>query len=317
MSTPSPPSQDIHFRQVSKSFGDIHAVKNISLRIPHGQLYGFLGPNGAGKTTCLRMLLSIILPDSGEITLFGGATAWDLRDEIGYLPEERGLYKRMKVLEHLKFLAELKGKTAKEAEPRIMKWLETLDLADRCQDKGMDLSKGNQQKIQFIGALAHDPKLLVLDEVFSGLDPINAQQIRALLMQLKEEGKTIIFSTHIMEHAEQICDGICLVHKGQCVLEGPLDDLKRHHGNNRIRIEHIGDIAFLKEKPYTASLRSRGNESELRIHDGHEPEEVIKDLLEANIKLRTFQLANPSLNELFMEMVEHPSEASMQEVTNA
>jgi len=308
---------DIVFTNVSKSFGEVQAVKELSLRLPQGQIYGFLGPNGAGKTTCLRMLLSIILPDQGEIHLQGGATAWDLRDQIGYLPEERGLYRRMQVMDHLKFLAEIKGADVKAVEPRILKWLERLGLADRAKSKVMDLSKGNQQKVQFIGTLAHNPSLLVLDEVFSGLDPINQQQIRDILLELRKEGKTIIFSTHIMEQAEQLCDGICLIHRGQCIMEGALDELKAEHGKGKLQLEHTGSVDFLQAKDYILSYRTTGNNTELQLKEDADPNLVLTALLDKDIKIQRFELANPTLKELFMQKVESSEENTEGDTTDA
>src|SRR6266436_9316758 len=207
---------------VTKSFGDFTAVSDLSLQVRPGRVFGLIGPNGAGKTTTIRMIVNITVPDSGRVELFGQTMSTALQDRIGYLPEERGLYKRMKIGEQLRFFAELKNLDGREATRRIDLWLEKVKLSEWKDKKTMELSKGMQQKVQFIAAVLHDPELLILDEPFTGLDPINVELIEGLVLELKAAGKTIIFSTHGMEQAERICDDICLLNKSKKVLEGSL-----------------------------------------------------------------------------------------------
>ena len=220
--------------RVCKSFGDFTAVKELSLTVRAGRVFGLLGPNGAGKTTTIRMMVNITAPDSGSIELFGRKIDSELQNRIGYLPEERGLYRRMKVVDQLRFFAELKNVRGKAFETRIDEWLARVKLSEWKNKRSMELSKGMQQKIQFVTAVLHDPELLILDEPFSGLDPINAELLKEIVLDLKRSGKTIIFSTHQMEVAEKICDDICLINRSEKVLEGSLRELKSSFGRNAV-----------------------------------------------------------------------------------
>src|SRR6188472_3168883 len=238
----------IDIRNVVKRYDEHLAVSNLSLAIPRGTVYGLLGPNGAGKTTTIRMLLNIIVPDSGTITLLGTPhRTRGLTDRIGYLPEERGLYKKMQVRRVLRFLAELKGVPGREADRRIDEWLERLELKTKDRDWGLakvdELSRGMQQKVQFIGTLVHDPDLVILDEPFSGLDPINAQALKDTIIDLKRRGKTVIFSTHIMDNAERICDSVCIIARGVKVLDGEIAAIKDSTGTRNIALSLEGGTA--------------------------------------------------------------------------
>src|SRR5712691_10422207 len=225
-------------RDVVKTFGDVRAVDGVSFSIPRGTITGLLGRNGAGKTTTIRMITGIFMPDSGSIAWLGGENGTAFRDRIGYLPEERGLYKQMKIVELLLFLAEIKGKRPADMRPAIDRWLERFELSDKRDAKVEELSKGNQQKVQLIGTLLHDPDLIILDEPQSGLDPVNMLLVRDLLRELKEEGRTILLSTHMMAEVERMADEIILVHKGKVVLSGALDTVKNSFGKNTLHIEY-------------------------------------------------------------------------------
>src|SRR5213082_3922372 len=226
---------------VTKRYAEHTAVRDLTLRVPTGSVYGLLGPNGAGKTTTIRMILNIIAPDSGSIHIFGrSSNDPKITERLGYLPEERGLYRKMQVRRVLKFLAELKGVRGSDAERRIDEWMERLSLKTPEKDWGLakidELSRGMQQKVQFIGTLLHDPALVILDEPFSGLDPINAQALKDAVVELRARGKTVIFSTHVMENAERMCDAVCIIANGSKVLDGSISDVKASHGTQNVAI---------------------------------------------------------------------------------
>src|SRR3954453_3910130 len=236
---------DIH--GITKRYAEHTAVRNLSLRVPAGSVYGLLGPNGAGKTTTIRMILNIIAPDAGTIQIFGRPfNDSSLTERLGYLPEERGLYRKMQVRRVLKFLAELKGVRGNEAERRIDEWLERLSLKTAEKDWGLskidELSRGMQQKVQFIGTLLHDPDLVILDEPFSGLDPINAQALKDAVVELKHRGKTVIFSTHIMDNAERLCDSVCIIAHGEKVLDGEVAAVKEAAGSRNVALGVAGGV---------------------------------------------------------------------------
>src|SRR6267378_326243 len=241
--------------RVSKSFGEFKAVSELSLAVRAGRIFGLLGPNGAGKTTTIRMIVNITAPDSGSIELFGRHIDPELQDRIGYLPEERGLYKKMKIGEQLKFFAELKNVKGKEADHRVDQWLQKLKLTEWKNKKSMELSKGMQQKIQFITAVLHDPDLLILDEPFSGLDPVNVELLKAIVLELKAAGKTIIFSTHQMEVAEQICDDICLINRSRKVLDGRIRDVKRGFSRHAVALRIEGGDGVLDDPSLVTNIK--------------------------------------------------------------
>ncbi len=291
---------------VRKSYGDFVAVDNLSLRIRAGGIYGLLGPNGAGKTSTIRMIIGITVPDSGQVTVFGHALRREHTDEFGYLPEERGLYKKMKVLDHLIFLGQLKGLNAAEASKRSQEWCDRFELSAWTGKKVDELSKGMQQKVQFIGAILHDPKLIILDEPFSGLDPTNAVALKDTMLELAKAGKTILFSTHRMDQAERLCQSICLINHGRVVLEGELSQIKASYGRRNVQIKYEGDSRFLEEKRLVQSFNDYGNYVEVRLAPGADTQELLR-LASSNAKLTKFELMEPSLEEIFIDMVGKPN----------
>lgn len=287
-------------RDVRKIFGAVRAVDGVSFTVRRGTITGLLGRNGAGKTTTIRMITGIFMPDSGSIEWRGASGEVSFHDRIGYLPEERGLYKQMKIVELLLFLAEIKGHPAAEVRPKIDKWLERFELTDKRNAKIEELSKGNQQKVQLIGALLHDPELIILDEPQSGLDPVNMVLIRNLLRELRQEGKTILLSTHMMAEAEKMADEIILIHQGKVVLEGTIDAVRG--GRNTLHMEFDGDGAFLRDLPEIKRASILGNTAELFLSEGADPQRVLEASV-PRLRIRRFELAAPSLEEIFIEKV--------------
>jgi ABC-2 type transport system ATP-binding protein len=298
----------VELNSVRKAYGDFVAVDNISLSIKPGTIYGLLGPNGAGKTSTLRMIIGIIVPDSGQITVFGEPLKPAHKDRFGYLPEERGLYKKMKVLEHLLFLGQLKGLSGAEALKRARSWCERFDLSAWTGKKVEELSKGMQQKVQFIGAVLHDPELIVMDEPFSGLDPASTVVLKDVLLELAKKGKTILLSTHGMDQAERLCHSICLVNHGQAVLEGDLAQIKSGYGNCNVQIKYDGDARFLQESRLVQSFNDYGNYVEVRLAPGGDAQELLK-LASARARLSKFEVMEPSLEEIFIAAVSKPAES--------
>ena len=289
-------------RDVSKTFGRVRAVDRLSLSVARGSITGLLGRNGAGKTTTLRMINGIFLPDDGTIEMFGTTDASAVRDRVGYLPEERGLYRKMKVIDQLLFLAEIKGRRPADAEPRAESWLKRFELWDKRAGKLEELSKGNQQKVQLIGALLHDPEVVILDEPMSGLDPVNVVLVRSILKELKAEGRTILLSTHMMGEAEKLVDDIVLIHEGRAVLAGGLEHVKASFGTNTVHLAFEGDGAFLAELPGVASARVDANVAELRLAPGSDAQAVLAAAL-GRLRISQFEIAAPSLEEIFIERV--------------
>ena len=288
---------------VSKRFDTITAVSNLSLRIHQGSVFGLLGPNGAGKTTTLRMMLHIMVPDEGSIEMLGQPLTDSTQDLIGYLPEERGLYTRMKVREVLIFLAGLKGLSDAEARRRTDEWLDRFELASWREHKVIDLSKGMQQKVQFIAAVIHRPPVLILDEPFSGLDPVNAGLVKDTMLDLRRKGATIILSTHRMEQVEMMCDSICLIHQGRNVLSGQLTAIKRSYGKNTVRIEYEGDGDFLNQPGVVRSLNRFGAVTEAKLVPGADAQEILKAAVAGGVRINRFELVEPPLNDIFIEKV--------------
>jgi ABC-2 type transport system ATP-binding protein len=285
----------------------------LSLRVPTGAVYGLLGPNGAGKTTTIRMILNIIAPDAGSIRIMGHASTDEtITDRIGYLPEERGLYRKMQVRRVLRFLAELKGLSQKEADRRIDSWLERFDLKTADKDWGLskidELSRGMQQKVQFIGTLLHEPDLVILDEPFSGLDPINAQALKDTIIDLKRKGKTVIFSTHIMDNAERICDSVCIIARGEKVLDGAISEIKDSHGTNNIALA-LGGAPSTAVSTILAdrSLVSRVDDSnryfEVELANGANPQQLLQRIVSTGATVNRFEIVRPSLHQIFLERV--------------
>jgi ABC-2 type transport system ATP-binding protein len=277
-------------RNVVKQFRGVRAVDGVSFEVHKGTITGLLGRNGAGKTTTIRMVTGIFHPDRGSIEALGSpAGAPAVRDRIGYLPEERGLYKTMKVQDHLLFLGEIKGRRHAEAKAVAERWLRRLELWDRRDAKIEELSKGNQQKVQLVGALVHGPELLVLDEPMSGLDPVNVVVVRRILAELKSEGRTILLSTHMMELAENMADEVVLIHDGRVVLSGDLDAVRRAHGHNTVHLEFEGDAL-------------QTNAAEVVLASGGDPQALLAAAM-LHLRIRRFEVASPSLEQIFVEKV--------------
>jgi ABC-2 type transport system ATP-binding protein len=292
---------------IRKTFEGVVAVDDLNLAIPRGSTYGVLGPNGAGKTTTIRMILRIIDADRGQIEILGEPLSPALLDRFGYLPEERGIYKNMKVRRLLTFFAELKGMTPRDSKPRITQWLERFDLADRAESKVKELSKGNQQKVQFISAILHEPEIMILDEPFSGLDPINQQILKEIIVDLKRAGKTIIFSTHIIEHAERICDHVCILAKGKKVADGTIGQVKKEHGGDYLAIAFeqpsASYIEEVRRHPVIAAVRENHGTLEADVRPGADAQQLLKTLVERGIRVKRFELSEPSLEQIFLDKV--------------
>ena len=296
----------VELSMVRKCYGDFVAVDDLSLSIRPGKIYGLIGPNGAGKTSTLRMIIGIIVPDSGQITVFGEPLKRGHKDRFGYLPEERGLYKKMKVMEHLLFLAQLKGLNGSEALKRAGSWCERFELSAWTAKKVEELSKGMQQKVQFIGAILHDPELIVMDEPFSGLDPASTVVLKDVLLELAKRGKTILLSTHGMDQAEKLCHSICLINHGRAVLEGDLSQIKAGYGRCNVQIKYDGDARFLQESRLVQSFNDYGNYVEVRLAPGADTQELLR-LASAGARLSKFEVMEPSLEEIFIAAVSKPN----------
>ncbi len=290
-------------REIRKTFGDVRAVDGLSFTVRKGTITGLLGRNGAGKTTTIRMITGIFMPDSGSIEWLADAGGVSFRDRIGYLPEERGLYKQMKLVELLLFFAEIKGhKPSAAIRARVDHWLERFELTDKRDAKVEELSKGNQQKVQLIGTLLHDPDLIILDEPQSGLDPVNMVLVRNLLQDLRKEGKTILLSTHMMGEAEKMADEIILIHRGKVVLDGTLDEIRTKFGKNTLHIDFDGDGAFLADLPNIRRSVVHQNSAELGLGAGADPQAILQASVQ-RLRIRRFEIAAPSLEEIFIEQV--------------
>src|SRR6266550_195487 len=303
----------VEIENVTKRYAEHVAVNNLTLRVPRGSVYGLLGPNGAGKTTTIRMILNIIAPDQGTIRILGVPfNDSRITDRIGYLPEERGLYRKMQVRRVLRFLAELKGVKRDVADARITEWFERFDLKTAEKDWGLskidELSRGMQQKVQFIGTLLHDPDLVILDEPFSGLDPINAQALKDTVVELKKRGKTVIFSTHLMDNAERLCDSVCIIARGEKVLDGAVTDVKEEHGQRNIALALEGDgmqgiASILRDH----SLVKRADDSnrffEIELTPGADPQALLRRIVESGAAVQRFEMIQPSLLEIFLKKV--------------
>ncbi|MGH9489473.1 MAG: ABC transporter ATP-binding protein [Terriglobales bacterium] len=287
---------------VSKAYGTVRAVSGLDLTVPAGAVYGLLGPNGSGKTTTIRMIMNILLPDEGQIEIQGRPADAKSKDAIGYLPEERGLYTKMKVGDVLDFFAELKGVPKAEAARRVDRWLERVELTAWKDHKINELSKGMQQKIQFIVSVLGDPPILILDEPSSGLDPVNANLLREILLELRAAGKTILFSTHRMEEAERLCDHICLIHRGVKLLDGELGAIRAAAGKSAVRIEFRGDGAVVRGAPGVAGADDYGNYAEARLAPGADPAALLR-YLTGKLDVTGFHLQEPTLNQIFLEQV--------------
>lgn len=293
----------LEVKNISKSFGDLKAVDNASFSVPEGSIFGLLGRNGAGKTTTIRMMMDIYPPDTGEVVFKGISAGPDFNSKVGYLPEERGLYKKMKVLETLLFFAEIKGKKGREATRLAKNYLEKFDLADRMNSKIEDLSKGNQQKVQFISTLLHDPEVLILDELFSGLDPINTNIMKNIILELKEKGKIILFSTHVMSFAEKMCDHIAIIDQGKIKINGSLKEIKANHSQRNVSLNYNGDISFLRSNPMIESISDYGNSVGIRVKEENQIQQLLRLLVDNNVEVKKFDANDISLEEIFIDTV--------------
>ncbi len=287
---------------ITKSFGPVRAVDGASFSVPRGTITGLLGRNGAGKTTTLRMINGIFFPDSGSIELFGSADGASVRDRVGYLPEERGLYKKMKVFEQLLFLAEIKERRPADVRSRAEAWLKRLELWPMRDSKLEELSKGNQQKVQLIGALLHDPELLILDEPMSGLDPVNVVLVRHILQELRAEGRTILLSTHMMAEAEKMADQIVLIHEGKVILAGDLEGVRASFGKNTVHLDFDGNGTFLASAPGVVRATIQNNAAELQMAAGADPQQLLEAVV-GRLRISRFEVAAPSLEEIFIDRV--------------
>lgn len=292
----------LKIEQVTKRFGDFTAVDNLTLEIPEKQIFGFLGSNGAGKTTTFRMILGLIDATEGKITWQGEPINYERTDQIGYLPEERGLYPKLTVRDQIVYLARLRGMDKKDAVDELEKWLDRFEVPQNIDKKVQELSKGNQQKIQFISAVIHQPKLLILDEPFSGLDPVNIEMMKDAVIDLKENGTSIVFSSHQMNTVEELCESLCIIQEGKQIIHGSLIDVKRSFGKKNVYIHADFDLTFLKDLPGVVSQRITPEGCKLQI----ESEDISQSVLEA-VKnkgfVRRFALEEPSLNDIFIEKV--------------
>ncbi len=291
----------VQLDRVSKSYEDKVAVHDLTLKIEAGSMFGLLGPNGAGKTSTIRMMIGITRPDSGAVTLFGKPFSSHALQRVGYLPEERGLYRKMKVIEQLVFLAELRGLGAVEATRRAKQWCEKLQIADVMNKKTEELSKGMQQKIQFISTLLHDPELIIMDEPFSGLDPVNAVLLQDTLLELKNQGNAILFSTHRMDQVEKLCDSICLINKGEAVLSGAMREIKSRYERNHLIVQYEGPNGFLSH-PAIESSKTYADRVEIRLKPHADAQDLLRTAA-ASSTITRFELVEPSLEEIFIQTV--------------
>ena len=291
----------VELAEVTKAYESKVAVDHLSFSIEAGQMFGLLGPNGAGKTSSIRMMMGITLPDSGSIHLFGEPFQRASLRRVGYLPEERGLYKKMKVIEQLIFFGQLHGLHAADASQRATDWARRLEIEEALQKKTEELSKGMQQKIQFIGTLLHDPALIIMDEPFSGLDPVNAKLLEQTLLTLKDQGKAIIFSTHRMDQVEKLCDSICLIHQGRAVLSGRMREIKSRYERNHVIVEFEGSDSFLRSSEIAEAKNFSGH-AEIRLKPHGDAQKLLHEASAAATIYR-FELVEPSLEEIFIQTV--------------
>jgi ABC-2 type transport system ATP-binding protein len=287
---------------VSKSYNGHTVVSNLSFNVSGGEMFGLLGPNGAGKTTTIRMIMNIIYPDSGTISIYGEKLNESTKEKIGYLPEERGMYKRMKVMDILVYFGMLKNMKRQEARQEARRFLSTFDMLDCEKKKIEELSRGMQQKIQFITTILHRPDLIILDEPFSGLDPINRKLIKDTMEDLRKQGKTIIFSTHQMDEVERLCDDILLINRGECVLSGNLAEIKKNYGKSSIMVTYEGDVSFLRGLPGVVSIDDYGKYAEISIDKTTSPSRILRELA-GRVEISRFELSEPTLNKIFIDAV--------------
>jgi ABC-2 type transport system ATP-binding protein len=298
----------VELQHVRKAYDTKIAVADLSFTIEPGSMFGLLGPNGSGKTSSIRMIIGITVPDSGTISLFGQPFHRSLLKRVGYLPEERGLYKKMKVMDQLIFLGQLHGLDATTASKRAHVWCEKLQITEAIHKKTEELSKGMQQKIQFISTLLHEPELIIMDEPFSGLDPVNAVLLMDTLVDLRKQGRTILFSTHRMDQVEKLCDNICLIHNSHLVLSGSMREIKSRYPVNRVLINFTGDDSFLNH-PTIHSAKNYGGHAEVRLNEGADAQALLAAAI-VKARVTRFEVMEPTLEEIFIEKVTETSQAS-------
>lgn len=301
---PLPPAALV-LNEVTKRYGDFTAVNELSLTVPSGCIFGFLGPNGAGKTTTLRMILEIIQPTSGTITLLGAGSALELRNRIGYLPEEKGLYKKMKAWSVIAYFATLKGLSRSAAKVRAFQLLERYGLKDFAEARTEALSKGMGQKVQVLAAIAHDPEFVILDEPFSGLDPVNQSVMEDIITDLRSRGRTVVFSTHVMAHAERLCDRLAIIAGGRKLFDGTPEEARRTlPGRVRLQVAEPILAETLQSLPGIAALvAGTDNRWEIEIGEGADPQGLLESCFNRGIRLRSFQLIEPTLHDVFLNLV--------------
>jgi ABC-2 type transport system ATP-binding protein len=289
----------VEISDITKTFQDVTAVDRLSLSVPEGSVYGFIGPNGSGKSTTMRMIANILYPDSGTIQVFGRQRSGTRSDEIGYLPEERGVYRKMRVRALLEFHGQLRG--GRQVAREVSAWLERLGLADRAEDKVETLSKGMSQKVQFIATVIPEPKLLILDEPFTGLDPVSADSIRSAVIEMRKRGCTVILSTHDMGTAESLCDSIFMIFRGRKVLDGTLASIQSSYGSDTIRVEVEGGASVLGDLPGIERIKDLGQVQELRMATGCDPQKVLRTLV-SRTRVSSFSVVQPSLHDIFVRI---------------
>lgn len=292
----------LNIKNISKRFGDNLAVDDLNINIPEGEIFGLLGGNGAGKTTTFRMILGLLTPTNGSVTYQGRKINYKMTDNIGYLPEERGLHPKMKVREQIQYLGKLKGMTSKEVDQQLDYWLEKFEVPENKNKKIEKLSKGNQQKIQVIAAIIHNPSLIILDEPFSGLDPINVEILKRSVIELKNSGATIIFSTHRMEHVEELCENVCILNKGRAVVAGNIDQIKADFGQKEIVIEGDPDVSHLRDNPGILSFKQMRKRTIIKIEDESYAEPIYNEVVKLGY-FKRFEVKEPSMNDIFIAKV--------------
>ena len=287
---------------VHKSFGEVLAVNNLSVKVPTGSIYGFLGPNGAGKTTTLRMIMNIIRPDSGSIEILGNSSVEQAKARVGYMPEERGLYRKMAVNKVLAYFGAIKGMPADELTRSVPHWLDRVDLTNWARKKVEELSRGMHQKLQFAVTAINEPELLILDEPFAGLDPINTDLLKTIMLEMRNEGKTVILSTHVMHEAEKLCDSILLINKGQAILDDKLARIQSQRTSHVVSVELEGDTGFIEKLPMVTAIKSNGHRLEISLVDKADTQELLKSLV-SRVLVQRFEVKVPSLHEIFVDLV--------------
>ena len=292
----------VELERVRKSYDDFVAVDDLSFSISPGQIFGLLGPNGAGKTSSIRMMIGIIMPDAGAVRLFGEPFERRHLHRVGYLPEERGLYRKITVRENLALLGQLAGLTSRDAIARTRRWAGRLGIDEWVDKRVEEMSKGMQQKVQFIAALLHEPELVIMDEPFAGLDPVNANVLKDVILELKGQGRTILFSTHRMDQVEKLCDTICLIDHGRAVLQGGLRDIKASYGSRFVQIAYEGDGRFLGRCSLVESSNDYGNYAEVKLRLGADAQELLRAAM-CSTKVSRFEVMEPSLEQIFIDRV--------------